>query len=152
MLLFVYYYITPLLHIKKKIKLTCITYARRSGIEWLVSNKRVYKFHQSERVTDSVTRPGRACQPSLPVNSVEGGGLLHTSCFFLLCWHNRNYVPIWTHLNDSVNCELLIRTLIIDHFKLCAFWKFVCFCKLWIYSNRIYYSNNQNEEIQICTL
>ena len=83
------------------------------------------------RVTDSL------CQPSWPVNSVEGGGLLHTSCFFLLCWHNRNYVPIWSHLNDSVNCELLIRTLIINHFKLCAFWKFVCFCKLWIseYSN-----------------
>ena len=61
------------------------------------------------------------CQLSWWVNIVRDGSLLHTSRFILLCWHNRNYVPIWTHLNDSVNCELLIRTLIINHFKLCAF-------------------------------
>ena len=82
-------------------------------------------------------------QHSWPVNSVWDGSLLHKSCFFLLCWHNRNYVPIWTHLNHFVNCELLIRTLIINDSKFCGFWKFVCFWKLWIF---------KFEQIQICTL
>ena len=83
------------------------------------------------------------CQLSLSVSCVRDSSLLRTSSLFLLCWHNSYYIPIWTHLNDSVNCELLLKERIINHFQFCPFWKLVCFCKLWIF---------KYEQIQICKL
>ena len=148
-LLFVCYYVTPLLYRKKNLT-------------------NLYFVRPSVTVRHRMTDLEQVCLEISPVRTCNGQSracqhractvdqwtalrvvvLLHKSCFFLLCWHNRNYVPIWTHLNDSVNCELLIRTLIINHFKFCSFWKFVCFCKLWI----LEYSNINKSRFVHCNL
>ena len=68
------------------------------GIQWPVLNKCTKKFHQLEPVVVSLTR----------VSSVDQWTTFVMVAYFM-CWHNSDYVPIWTHLNVSVNCELVLK-------------------------------------------